>query len=270
MSAWLERYLRLLNLDREAASLDALGRLCRAQVLGVPFENISSIMRRARTPDGPVERLDLDTTLQAWEARAGGGVCVDATPMFRRLLQALGYSARPVLAQISFPASHQASIVTLHGREYLVDVANGAPFFEPIPIDEPTVIRRAGLGWRFQRASADILVQDREIAGEWIPFCHYTLTAASDAEIEAAYQRHHTLGESWVVGNLTLVRCTEFEVIRLRDDELARYSASGPSVERVPKHGLPRVAAELFGLPNLPVVAAVDSLETFKPATLRR
>ena len=206
MSDWATRYLHVLELEPSSPTLEFLGRLCRAQVTRVPFENATAILRRRAAADGPAATLDEDAMLAAWEARAGGGVCVDAAPMFRHLLQVLGYTVRPILAQISFPGSHQASIVTLDGGEYLVDVANGAPFFEPIPLDEPAVVRRAGLAWRFRRDSGSMLVQDREIAGEWAPFCFYTLREASPEEIEAAYQHHHTPGVSWVVGNLILVR----------------------------------------------------------------
>ncbi len=41
--AWAERYLRLLGLPREAPGLEALGRLTRAQILTVPFENSHAI-----------------------------------------------------------------------------------------------------------------------------------------------------------------------------------------------------------------------------------
>jgi N-hydroxyarylamine O-acetyltransferase len=262
MSDWATRYLHVLELELASPTLDLLERLCRAQVTRVPFENVTAILRRRAAADGPVATLDSNAMLAAWEARAGGGVCVDAAPTFRRLLEVLGYTVRPVLAQISFPGSHQASIVDLDGRAYLVDVANGAPFFEPIPLDEATVLRRAGLAWRFHRDGASMLVQDREIAGEWTPFCYYTLRAASSDEIEAAYQRHHTPGVSWVVGNLTLVRCTETEVVRLRDDELARYSAAGSSSELVKADSLPALADQTFDLPALPILEAAAALRS--------
>jgi len=261
---WVDRYLNLLQLEREPPRLDALTRLCHAQVTRVPFDNVSSILRRRETPRGPVQRLDLEATLGTWERRAGGGVCVDATPTFRRLLTELGYTARPILARISFPGSHQASIVPLDGRDFLVDVANGAPFVEPIRIDSETVLRRAGLGWRFRPApDPDTLIQDRLVNGDWTPFCYYTLCEASAEDIESAYQRHHTHGESWVVGNLTIVRSTETEVIRLRDDELVRYSDSGVLTQRVAERDLPTLAGDVFGLPELRVLEAVAALRTF-------
>jgi arylamine N-acetyltransferase len=181
--------------------------------------------------------------------------------MFRRLLVELDYAARPTLARISFPGSHQASIVGLDGREYLVDVANGAPFFAPIPLDAETVLRRGGLAWRFHPdTDPEILIQDRELDGTWTPFCYYTLPAASAEDVELAYQRHHAPGESFVVGNLTVVRSTETEMFRLRDDELVRYSDSGVVTERVADKDLPAVAADVFDLPTLPISEAATAL----------
>jgi len=266
MSEWATRYLRLLglsSLEFTAPSLDGLGRLCRAQVTRVPFENVTAILRRAGAGVAtPVPALDTNAMLDAWEAGAGGGVCVDVTPTFSRLLIGLGYAARPTLAQISFPGSHQASIVTLDGGEYLVDVANGAPFFEPIPLDRETIVTRCGLVWRFRRETPEVFVQDRSINGDWQPFCRYSVAFADASDVEAAYQRHHRVGESWVVENLTLVRCTDDEVVRLRDDQLACYSASGTLSERVAESDLARIAADIFGVAALPVDAALHALRS--------
>ena len=208
--------------------------------------------------------------LSTWEARAGGGVCLDATPTFRRLLVSLGYTARPTLARISFPGAHQASIVELDEREYLVDVANGAPFFEPIPLDEETIVSpcRPGVAVSI-RESPDMLVQDRLIGGTWTPFCHYTLPSAKDVDIEAAYQRLHVPGASFVVTNLTVVRCTASVVLRLRDDELARYSDSGATLERIELDALPALLADVFDAPAMPVLEAEAALRALRPAPAR-
>jgi arylamine N-acetyltransferase len=264
MSDFLTRYLALLGLPELAGaspSLVGLARLTRAQVKIVLFENVTAILRRAATGDGDVPPVDSDVLLSSWVAQAGGGVCFDGTPVFRRLLLELGYAARSTTGLITFPGSHQASIVTLDGTEYLVDVANGAPFFEPIAIGQTTVIERAGLAWRFRRTDPETLTQDRRINGEWQPFCHYDLRGPDPVELEAAYQRHQRIGETWVVGGLTLVRCLDDEVIRVRDLELQRFSASGTTAETIYAQDLPQVADEVFGLPNLPIARAWAALQ---------
>jgi arylamine N-acetyltransferase len=114
--------------------------------------------------------------LESSEHHRGGGVCFEVAEMFSRLLVALGYHAYLVLAQISFPGSHQAVVVELHGRSYLADVSNGAPFFEPIPLDRVVEIRRFGLAYRFRPGeAAGHWVQERLIQGTWELFCRYDL-----------------------------------------------------------------------------------------------
>ena len=105
-SEWVRRYLALIGIDREAPSLDGLGRLIRAHVATVPFENSASLLRRLAAGTGPVPPLDSEALLAAWEARSAGGVCFEHTEMFGRLLGALGYPVVPIGGEISFPGSH--------------------------------------------------------------------------------------------------------------------------------------------------------------------
>ena len=109
MTSWTERYLALLGVDVPAPTLDGLRAIAAVHPRRVPFENISAILRRRDRGIGPVPPLDLDAALDAWCARRGGGVCFEVTAMVDRLLSELGYRTHPVLAQITFPGSHQAN-----------------------------------------------------------------------------------------------------------------------------------------------------------------
>ena len=267
---WLADYLDLLGLEREPPTLDYLKRLTRAHVERVPFENITSILRRAAAGSAPVPPLDRDTELGAWRDLRGGGLCFEVTDMFGTLLASLGFQAHPVIAEIRFPGAHQAVVVQIVGRRYLVDAGNGAPFFEPIPVsdDDPALeLGCAGLSYRFHRDSSDAWVQDRWIEQKWQPFCTYLLAPAAQPAREAAYQRHHTLGQSWVVDRLTLIRCTESEVWTLRDSSLTHFTASGKSVSSCESTAdFHRAAAEVFNLPNAPIARALEVLG--RPVTL--
>jgi len=258
---WVSRYLALLGVDHTAPSLEALSRLARAHVSTIPFTNVPAILRRRVHPLGPVPPIDPHALLESWERRCGGGVCFELAEMFSRLLVAIGYRAYSVLAQISFPGSHQAVVVELDGRTYLAEVSNGAPFFEPIPLDESVEMRRVGLGYRFRPGEAERQwVQERLIDGAWEPFCRYDLQPAGSRERAAAYQRHHTPGESWVVDDLRLVKCREDEVLALRNGRLTRFTAAGKRDEAVTEEAYVRVAAEIFGMPDLPVMSALEAL----------
>ena len=139
---WTSRYLSLIGVEQEAPGLDGLRRLVRAHVQKVPFENSASLLRRHEAGAGPVPPLDTEALLVSWEARRAGGVCFEHTEMFGRLLVELGYVVTPIAGEISFPGSHQALLVDLGGARWLVDVGNGAPFFEPFPLDRPFERRR--------------------------------------------------------------------------------------------------------------------------------
>lgn len=267
-AAWLERYLALLGVERERPSRAALTRLVQAQGKCNVFENVTAILRRARSGVGPVPPLDLDALLSARVEGRGGGVCFELAPLFRHLLAALGYRVQPILAQISFPGSHHATIVDLtdlDGTRYLVDIGGGAPLWQPFVIGETVELRHAGLGYRLRPGEPGVYVQERLIDDEWQQFCSYDLRPADAATREAAYQRHQLAGETWVVGNLTLVRCTPEAVHRLRDDELVTYTAAGKRIERLSTGAdYRRVATHVFGLPGLPIEEALAFLAELK------
>jgi N-hydroxyarylamine O-acetyltransferase len=260
-AAWVERYLELLRVEREPPGAAALARLVRAQGELNVFENVTAILRRAGVPDGPVPAVDFDALLAAVAAKRGGGVCFELAPLFRRLLVALGYRVTPILAQISFPGSHHATIVDLDGARSLVDVGSGAPLWRPFPLPETVEVHHAGLGFRFRPDGPGWHLQERLIGGAWEPHCRYDLRPASAAARAAAYQRHQVAGATWVVGNLTLVRCTSRAVYRLRDDELVTHTAAGKRTERLEgEDAVRRAAGEVFGLPSLPVASALAAL----------
>jgi N-hydroxyarylamine O-acetyltransferase len=263
-SAWLDRYLDLLGLQREPPSLAYLRELNRAHVLRVPFENITSILRRAAARDGEVLPLDREAELESWTAHGGGGVCFEVVDMLGMLLAGLGFKTHPILAKITWMGSHQANVVEIDDDRYMVDAGNGAPFFEPIPIGGTTELRHAGLSYRFRPAvdQPDHVIQDRLIEGEWKPFCVYDLAPGSNEGRAEAFRRHHVRGGSWVVDNLTLIRSTESDVWSLRDNHVTRFTAAGGKESRDLSSidDYQRVVAETFGLSSAPVLDALQAL----------
>lgn len=255
---WVDRYLEAIGGQAEAPSLDALGRLMQRQITSIPFENITSILRRSAYRDEPVPAPDPDELLETWRRRAGGGVCYELSAMFERLLQALGYQSRLVLGQISIPGGHQAIVVELDGGDYLVDVGSGSPLFEPIPLDGITEVRRAGLGFRFRPGDEPtIWAQDRWIDQQWALHCRYDLRPISTALRSSAYQHHHTPGASWVTDLPRIVGCDDTNVYRLIGTEFTHFSSEQKRSEHVPDaEAFERLAIEPFGLPNLPVAEA--------------
>jgi N-hydroxyarylamine O-acetyltransferase len=264
---WVDRYLALLGVTHPEPSLDALTVLIRAQFRAVPFENVTSLLRRLAHPDRPVPPVDPEALLASWEAGRGGGVCYEISTMFGSLLQALGYEARQVLAQISFPDGHQAIVVTLDGARYLVDVGTGSPIFRPIPLEGTEELHHAGLSYRFRPGDEPgYWQQDRLIDGEWTRFTRYDLGQPTEERRIAAYQRHHTFGESWVVDTLRMVRCEDDAVYSATGNELTSFTPQGKRTERLTSLAAYERIAGLFHAPNLPLAEAMRARPGFVPS----
>ena len=263
---WVQRYLRLLGAEPEHPGVEALGRLIRANVLTIPFVNVSSILRRAQTPVGaPVPPLDTEEILISWEEQRSGGVCFERTVMFGRLLGDLGYDAHPIMANASFPGSHNAVLVHLEGKRYLAEVGAGSPFFDPIPLGAAAEVRHAGLTYRFRPGDApDVLLQERLIDGAWTPFFSYDLRVPDDDAVEEAYQRHHTPGQSWVVDDLFLVRSSEVDVKVFRNQQFTHYTQDGKHSERITDPAaIAHLVSDVFALPKLPIAESLRAQAAF-------
>jgi arylamine N-acetyltransferase len=128
-----ERYLSILGVRKEPPSFDHLKRLVHAQITLVPFENISKLW--LRKTQGATTIPDLEEHLDGIERHNFGGTCYANNPYFAELLRSLGYEVAMCGADMSNPDVHVVSVIRLDGREYLVDVGYGAPFFEPMARD---------------------------------------------------------------------------------------------------------------------------------------
>lgn len=265
---WVQRYLRLLGAEPEHPGVEALGHLIRANVLTIPFINVSSILRRARTPLGaPVPPLDTEEILISWEEQRSGGVCFERTSMFGRLLGALGYDAHPIVANASFPGSHNAVLVHLEGKRYLAEVGAASPFFDAVALGAEAEVRHAGLTYRFRAGDApDVLLQERLINGAWTGFCSYDLRVPDDDAVEEAYQRHHTPGQSWVVDDLFLVRSSEVDVKVFRNQQFTHYTQDGKRSERITDPAaIAHLVSNVFALPRLPIAESLRAQAAYAP-----
>lgn len=257
-NSWVDSYLDVIGGQAETPSSEALARLMRQQITTIPFENITSILRRNSHRNQPAPAPDPDEMLASWRRQAGGGVCYELSAMFERLLRGLGYRSRLVLGQISIPGGHQAIVVTLDDGDYLVDVGSGSPLFEPIPLDRVTEVRRTGLGFRFRPGDDPaIWVQDRWIDDGWAPHCRYDLAPISTELRSSAYQHHHTPGASWVIDLPRIVGCDDANVYRLIGSDYTHFTAEQKQSAHVPDaDAFARLAIAPFDLPLLPVADA--------------
>jgi arylamine N-acetyltransferase len=128
-----ERYVALLGIVRRKPSIDALKELVMAHMTRVPFENISKLYYKKRFQ---LRQLpDLDRYLTGIEYCNFGGTCFSNNHFINLLLNHLGYDAMLCGADMDASDCHLANIVTVDGREFLIDTGYGAPFLKPLPRD---------------------------------------------------------------------------------------------------------------------------------------
>lgn len=132
----LGRYLTILGISRRDPSFEALSEIIQAHLSRIPFENISKLYYKKHW--GLRGIPNLDAYLQGIERFQFGGTCYSNNYYLYQLLSTLGYQIRLCGADMSSPDVHLVSIVTLSGREYLVDVGYAAPFWDPMPRDLQT------------------------------------------------------------------------------------------------------------------------------------
>ena len=124
------KYLHLLEIDKLNPSLDLLNRIVKAHLIKVPFENISKLLYKKR---GMNYIPDLGLFLEGIEKYNFGGTCYTNNYYLFSLLKYLGYDIRLCGADMKNPDVHIISIVKIDHKEFLIDVGNAAPFFEPLP-----------------------------------------------------------------------------------------------------------------------------------------
>jgi arylamine N-acetyltransferase len=268
--AWAEAYLNLLGVKGREPAWETLVELSQAHER-VVFTNAASLIRRAATPHGDVPAMDLDAMLADWQAQGPGGVCYETASMASRLLQGMGFDSQDVLSDIVIPGEHQANMVTLAGRRFLLDFGNGGPFFAPIPMDEgPVEIDHGRLGYRFAREAGGRLVQYQRSAGGWQPFATYVEAVPSADDLAETYQLHHRLpARSFVMGNFTLVQMRDGETLALRDHTFSHYKHSGKTLRRIEDIDAYRgLIRDEFGLPGFPVEEALAAWSKVTGATV--
>jgi len=127
-----EKYIELLGVTKSEPDFDLLKKIVKAHLIKVPFENISKLIYKKK---GMTSIPDLSTFLHGVEKYNFGGTCYTNNFYLYSLLKHLGYNIKLCGADMKIPDVHIISIVTIEGKEYIIDGGYAAPFFEPLPRD---------------------------------------------------------------------------------------------------------------------------------------
>ncbi len=129
----LERLRQLLRVGKRKPGHQALAELVTAFMTRVPFENVSKLYYLKR--HGSRRLPNLEQYIDGIERYNFGGTCYSNNYYLHLLLTHLGYDVMLCGADMDNPDVHLVNMVSLNGREFLVDAGYAAPFLEPLPRD---------------------------------------------------------------------------------------------------------------------------------------
>ena len=158
----LRAYLKRIGCDGDMRPDRAtLERMQRAHRLAIAFENLDIPLGRGidLAPDRLFDKL---------VTRRRGGYCFEQNALFLGMAEAVGFSARPLLARVWLaadgtpPRTHTLNLVRLDGEDIIADVGFGGSFVPPLKLADGAeaktadgarhrLIEDADHGWRLER-----------------------------------------------------------------------------------------------------------------------
>jgi N-hydroxyarylamine O-acetyltransferase len=203
----LDAYLARLGLAGEslAPTGQALGRLHRAHLAAIPFENLDIMLGRGI-------RVDLESIQAKLVGARRGGYCFEHGQLFGAALERLGFAVERLLARVWRPGvtsarTHLTLRVTAGGEKWLADVGFGSSPPGPVSLgaDGPQDID----GWTYQVEQGDLprtwVLRELQ-AGEWVT--QYTVEEASVYPVDVVLSNHYTSThpDSWFTQLPVMVR----------------------------------------------------------------
>ncbi len=239
----------------------ALNEVVRRHLYRVPFENVSKLLLLGREGAGRVTTLA--EFLDGIERYDLGGTCQTNNPFLASLLNALGYQADLLGADMSKPNVHTSIRVRLSGIEYHVDVGYGAPFRRAIRLDRlPWEFVQGPYRFVFDRASAPRAYQASVYSGERRLHGYIVHPPARDAGFF-----DNTVIESYRPGTtftsmLRIIRFFDDYAADLEDAKLSIHRAGETTSKLVRNMAELRAAVAIdLAMPRCPIDEAVAVLE---------
>lgn len=171
MSFDLDAYLARIALGaRPSPDAEGLERLQRAHRLAIPFENLDVILGRGI-------RIDSASVFAKLVTARRGGYCFEHNRLFGDALDALGFTARPLLGRVwlmpvdtadRVPGqTHTLSLVTIDGQDWIADTGFGGSFTPPMPLSDGAIATAPDTAFfRLDRDEVHGWVLSRNAGGE--------------------------------------------------------------------------------------------------------
>ena len=230
-------YLRRIGVDPasvDGPDLESLGRLQRAHVASVPFENLAIVGDPYGDWTGPGVALSTPALFEKIVTRRRGGFCFELNGLFHSLLATLGYDVDRIAARMvgddgsaTPPANHHSNVVELDER-YVVDVGMGIPTLRrPLPMSGEPVADELGIEWRVADADRPDETHCTRFRNpgddEWTTRYVFSDVPRELHYFEATCDYLQSAPESPFTGDAFATLATADGHLKLRRDELIEY-----------------------------------------------
>ncbi len=161
----------------------------RAQVFTMPFENLDIHLGRGINVS-PEAIYDKTVT------QIRGGYCFELNGIFLQALTHYGFDARALLARVHITGTpggrtHQISLVSLNGRQWIADVGFGfASLHQPMPFELDQISNQDGQEYRLIQVEPWGTMMQLKMKGEWQNLYSFDLEHVCQGDIETA--NHYT------------------------------------------------------------------------------
>ena len=228
----IKAYLQRINYHGSLAlNAEALRELQRAQLLTVPFENLSIHAKE------PIVLEDEALFTKIVERRRGG-FCYEANGLFAALLRELGFDVRMLSAGVANAEGgfgpdfdHMTLMISLEQR-WLVDVGFGDSFREPLLLDEGSEQVQGSRAYRIVPDGTHLILMQREGDDEWKAQYRFTLQPHEYADYVEMCRYHQTSPQSHFTKARICSRATREGRITLSEMRFITTSKNGGRQER--------------------------------------
>ena len=161
-------FQRIQFTDAPNTDFQALRELHKQHVLTIPFENLDIHL-------GKQISLEPGDLFQKIIIEKRGGYCFELNGLFQLLLESLGFQVFSAAARVLFdsdgipPRSHRVLIVTVEGKDWLVDVGVWSfGLIEPIPLKTGVEHHQFGEKFKLEHDPQLGLLFQTEVKDIWI------------------------------------------------------------------------------------------------------
>jgi len=229
--------------------LETLTALHRAHRLAVTFENLDIQLGRGIA-------LAPDTLFGKIVTGQRGGYCFEQNALFLRILGAIGFEARPLLARVWLgaeatpPRTHTFNLVRIDGEDLIVDVGFGGSFVPPMALAAGEEAQTADGARHRLVADADHGWMLERNGGEgWARQYSFTLDPVWPADLEMANHFTATRPETRFTTLRIVSAATPDGYVSLIDRALTTSRMNRSEVREIADpEEYRRVLADVFGL----------------------